>query len=143
MTTDQVIRLLNQLLVLEYRSFAVYLVNASPWMSRPDSPISDTLNDIASDQRGYALRIAERIDDLGSAPDLGTFSMDFTDKNDLSIDYLVNELIVAQQRTIGLVRQIVQALAGDRLSRELAEEVLGSEQAHLEALVALAQPHSS
>ncbi len=63
--------------------------------------------------------------------------MDFTDMHDLSLDYLVKDVIVWQQRGVNRIEQIVAALENDRVARELAQEVLGAERAHLEALAEL------
>ena len=96
------------------------------------------LADIIADQKAMAGRIAELIDARGANVDHGTFPMEFTDLNLLSLDYLLRELVRYQKRDIATIERLIAGLAGDREARELAEEVLGSERAHLEALEELA-----
>ena len=60
--------------------------------------------------------------------------MEYTDTHDLSLDFLVRELIGYQKWLIGQIEQIVARVGDDREARELAQETLGGEKAHLDAL---------
>ena len=79
-------------------------------------------------------RLGELIDARNGRVDRGSFPMEYTDMNMLSLDFLVQEMIRCQKRDIADIERIVAELGADREARELAEEVLGSERAHLEAL---------
>ncbi len=137
----QTIDSLNRLLILEYRSFPMYLTYASPWTHRGDQKAAETLQNIVADQQLMAQRIAELIDRLGGLVETGEYPMEFTDTHFLSLDFLLKELHQRQWHDVAEVERLVARLAGDREARELAEEALGMERAHLEAVEALlAQP---
>lgn len=131
------IEYLNRLLEIEYRSLAIYLGDASPWFSEADAKAVETLKNITADQQAMSRRIAELILDLGGRIEPGEYPTQFTDTHFLSFDYLLKELIYYQRQDIADIEQIVASLAGHREARELAEETLGAERAHFEALEAL------
>jgi hypothetical protein len=60
--------------------------------------------------------------------------------HDLALDFLVKDLVHWQRISISRIETIVAAVQDDRAVRELAQEVLGAERAHLEALLELLQP---
>lgn len=129
--------LLNELLAIEYRSLPMYLTYACPWRHAQDARAAETLQHIVTDQQHMSARLVEEIQDRGGAPEVGDFPMTFTDMHDLSLDYLIKDALVWQQRGVDRIEQIVASLESDRGARELAQEVLGSERAHLEALAEL------
>jgi hypothetical protein len=63
--------------------------------------------------------------------------MEFTDSHFLSMDYLLTEMLRHQRRDVASIQRIAAQLADHPRARELAEETLGSERAHLESLEAL------
>ncbi len=134
------IELLNRLLAIEYRSLPMYLTDATPWTHPGDEKATETLKHVVADQQDMARRVAALIIERGGQILSSAFPTDFTDMNLLSLDFLISEIIRYQRRSITAIERIVAALAHDREARELAEEVLGSERAHLEALAALNQP---
>lgn len=137
------IDILNQLLALEYRSLAQFIKVTSPWVGRDNERAYRTLENIVADQNAYAQRVAELIVARGGIPDSGEFPIEFTDLHMLSLDFLIGELIRMQRYDIELIEDCVARLQGDREARNLAEEILGSERAHLEALEELATPVKS
>lgn len=134
MPPAKTIDLLNELYAIENRSLATYLADACPWTHPGDEPASQALAHILTDQRQMVGRLGELIESRGGRIDRGSFPIEYTDLNLLSLDFLVLELIRCQKRDIADIERIVAALGADREARELAEEVLGSERAHLEAL---------
>ncbi len=128
---------LNRLLEIEYRSFPMYLGDASPWFSDADAKAVLALKNIAADQQAMSQRIAELILDLGGRIEPGEYPTQFTDTHFLSIEFLLKELVYYQRQDIADIEQIVASLTGHREARELAEEALGAERAHLEALESL------
>jgi len=134
MTKANTIRALNDLLALEYRSFPMYLTDAMPWTHPGDEKATATLASIVIDQRVSSQRAAHLVLDRGGALDTGEYPMEYTDTHDLSLDFLIKELISYQKWLIGQIEQIVARVDDDREARELAQETLGSEKAHLEAL---------
>lgn len=136
MASPQTIDVLNRLLVIEYRSFPMYLADASPWVGPGDEAAQTALNNIVTDQRAMSQRIADMILDLGGQIDMGCFPMDFTDMQLLSLEFLLHKLAELQRRDVAAIEQCVAALR-EPAPRALAEECLGAERAHLEALEAL------
>jgi hypothetical protein len=129
---------LNRLLTLEYRSFPIYLTDAAPWTGGPgDDKAAAALDDIVADQQAMAKRIADLILELNGRIEPGEYPMEFTDAHFLSLDYLIKELLRHQQRNIGELEILVRELSDHRRARDLAEETLGSERAHMEAIESL------
>jgi hypothetical protein len=136
-----VIEDLNRLLEIEYRSFPMYLADASPWTTQHDESAGEALKNIVADQQAISQRIGELILQLGGRIAPGEYPMEFTDTHFLSLEYLLKELLGYQRQDVADIGQIVSRLAGHREAQELAEEALGAERAHLEAIEALqAQP---
>jgi hypothetical protein len=129
--------LLNRLLAIEYRSFPTYLTDASPWTQQGDEKATEALANIVADQKATAQRIGEFVLDAGGRVETGEYPMEFTDTHFLSLDFLLKELVRYQRGDVAAIRRIVSQLGDDRAARELAEETLGMERAHLEAMETL------
>lgn len=128
---DHSVELLNQLLAIEYRSLPLYLMDATPWTHPGDQAATVALRSVVKTQRSLAERIATLIGARGGAVDSGEYPMEFTDLNFLSLDYLLKELARCGQRQVAGIESIVDRLL-DTEARELAQEVLGAEKAHIE-----------
>jgi hypothetical protein len=125
---------LNRLLVIQSRSLAMYLSDAAPWTHPGDERARQVLQQIAADQRQFAGRLTEMLLDRRALRGFGEYPMAFTDTHDLSLDYLISELIYYQKQDIGAIEECVAALKDDRPARALAEEVLAAARRHLELL---------
>jgi hypothetical protein len=134
MARSKTIDLLNQLFAIENRTLPTYLADACPWTHPGDESATTALTHILADQQAMVGRLGELIDARGGRVDRGSFPMEYTDMNLLSLDFLLLEMIRCQKRDLVDIERIVAGLGTDREARELAEEVLGSERAHLEAL---------
>ncbi len=128
----QVIDALNRLLAIEYRSLPMYLADADPWVAREHEPLLRALENTVADQRAYSQRIAELILDRGGLLDPGEYPMEFTNLHFLSLDYLMGRLLDYQRQAIADIEQCVARLQSDPPALALAQEVLGSQRAHLE-----------
>lgn len=135
-----VVRKLNRLLAIHVRSFATYLLEAGPWSSGrvDDEEIARTLRNMGRDQRALAERIYAAVQDRRGPVDSGSFPMEFTDKNDLSLDWLLREVLAYHRRDLAGIEQLARSLADDADAEALAQEALGTAKAHLEALESLA-----
>ncbi len=131
---------LNRLLVIVYRSLPLYLADAVPWMHPGDEKAKHVLNHIVADCRLYAGRIAEVLLARRRRFSFGEYPMVFTDTHDLSLDYLINELICYQKEDIAATEKCIVDLATDLPARSLAEEILGNARGHLESLQELLKP---
>lgn len=131
------IELLNRLFQTVTRSLPMYLAEAAdPWMHRGDEKAKETLDNIVADQRAFAARIADYVLDFGML-EPGGYPMEFTDTHFLALDFLIGELLTHQRRDVARIERIVKAIHDDHDAKELAEETLGAERAHLEMLEAL------
>jgi hypothetical protein len=112
----------------------MYLADAAPWTHPGDERATKVLNRIVADYQMYAGRISELLLDRRELNSFGEYPMVFTDTHDLSLDYLVSELIYYQKQDIAAIRQCVDDLRTDLTARALAEEVLGNARGHLQSL---------
>jgi hypothetical protein len=132
------INTLNRLLTILHRSLPMYLSEASPWRQQGDEQAAATLAQIVANQQRDCRRIAELVLERHGAIDLGEFPMEFTDLHFLSLDFLTKELVRYQKRVVADIENCVARLADDPRAHTLAQEVLGSERAHLDLLEELA-----
>jgi bacterioferritin (cytochrome b1) len=128
------IEILNRLLTLEYHSLPAYLAGTSPWVKQGEERAAATLAHIVADQQELAGRIARLIIKRDGQPSLGGFPMEFTDLHMLSLDFLIQECIRWEQRSIAEIEACIAQLKNDPEARLLAEEALGLSKGHLENL---------
>lgn len=128
------IQALNTLLNVLSRSLSAYLANAKPWASIEDQRLRGVLDNLLSDQQRYADRVSEVIIEEGGRPDPGRFPMRFTAKHDLSLGYLVQEILDEQEQGVAVLERCAAQLEGSSSLHALAEEVLGNARGHLDIL---------
>jgi hypothetical protein len=128
---------LQRLLAIQLRSFPMYLSSARPWSQPGSEEAIETLGHIVANQRQMAERIVEALVQREADVDTGHFPMAFTDTHDLSLDYLLGELVRYQERDVQAIGDCVRQLAGDPPLHELAQEALGAAKGHLDTLVEL------
>ena len=134
MTSADPNAVLNRLLVILHRSFPMYLADAPPWMHPGDERANQVLQHIVADYRQYVGRIADLLLDRRRLEGFGEYPMVFTDTHDLSLDYLISELIFYQKQDIAAIQQCIAELSTDFAARSLAEEILGNARGHLQSL---------
>jgi hypothetical protein len=135
------LRQLDRLFGIHYRSFALYVADSGPVNdgTRADESAAKTLRDLVNNNLLYSRRFADAILDRHGDVERDSYPMEFTDKNFLSLDYLIRELTEYQRRDVAHIERIVAALGDDDPdAKELAQESLGAAKAHLEALEAAA-----
>ena len=142
MDSEGSIDVLNRLLTIEMRSLPMYLVNTSSWDDPHNEAAVQTIIHTAEDQQAMASRVARLIQMREGAVVVGEFPMAYTDLNFLSLDFLLRRLVAAQRGDVEAVRRCVEELDNDPIARELAEEILGAEKAHLEAFEELVAQHA-
>lgn len=136
MSAARSVELLNRLLVIEHRSLPQYLAYAALEQTAEAPRLCETLEHIVADQRAMTQRIAQAIEDREGMIDWGGFPMDFTDCHMLAVDFLLRDLLRWQRFDVARIERLVIQLGDDRPARELAQETLGAERAHLEMLEA-------
>jgi hypothetical protein len=127
-------QVLNRALAIVARSFPQYITFAHPYVPVGTEQAFQVLHDIAEDQAFMVERIAAAIDSAGYVSSYGEFSMDFTSKHDLRIDYLLSYAIDCQQQDIAQLEALSNQLATAAASRVLIDETLGMAIAHRELL---------
>ncbi len=138
MNEIQTIQSLSELLRILCRSLPAYLDCAKPWTKSGDRRLPAAIEHLVADQRRYAVRVAEAIVEQGARPDTGRFASIFTAKNDLSLDYLLEEILDQQDQDIAVIEQCAAELEGIPSLHVLAEEILGNARGHLDILRELA-----
>lgn len=131
---NNTVPILNRLVAIHNRSLPMYLSNTRPWTTRRDEAARETLSQIARDQKATVDRLGEMILDYGGVVELGAYPMRFTSTHDLSMEFLVGELIRRQRDDIEAIEQCVRQLGHDTMAKSLAEEALREAKGHLEAL---------
>jgi len=134
MNSTDVIDVLQRLLQVLSRSLVMYLDEARPWVHADDQQAAAALKRLASDRRLYGDLVSCAIVALGGRPDPGRFSGEFIGLNDLDLAYLTDQLIQSQRADVTAAKACVADLAEAPTWRELADEVLGNMQGHLEEM---------
>ncbi len=134
MKAFEAIPVLNRLLALLCRSLPAYLADAKPWARADRWPIRTAFERLVADQQLYAQRVAEAILHRGGRPDPGRFPPEFAAKNDLSSEFLLQEVVAYQEQDISSIEQCAVQLEGDSALHALAEEIQGNAKGHLDML---------
>lgn len=134
---------LNRLLSITQYSLASYLLGSPPWTSRGAEPLVEAACRIAQDQQAQAMRVGRLLVRRHGYAESGQFPTQFTEYNDLALDYLALRLIEHERVLIDEVVRCGEQLAGDPEAKQLAEEVLAGERRHLSLLTRLVLPGST
>ena len=129
---SSIIDILNRMLGIHNASLVSYIKYAEPWVAYGQEESMALVKDAIEDQERSVKILGERILELGGIVQPGAFPLTFTSFHDVSLDYLLNVLLVAQQDDIDVIQQCVNSLEVDTRDRAIAEEILGNAQAHLE-----------
>ncbi len=134
MQAFEAIPALNRLFGLLCRSLPAYLADAKPWTGAGRGQIEAAIERLAADQHRYARRLAEAIAQLGGQPNPGRFPAAFAAKNDLSLDFLLQEVLDCQKQDVVLIAHYAADLERMPALHALAEEILGNAKGHLDVL---------
>jgi hypothetical protein len=134
MNAFETIPVLNQLLSLLCHSLPAYLADVKTLARSEGERVRVALGRLVADQQMYAQRVADAIAERGGRPNPGRFPTEFTAKNDLSLGFLLPEIIDFQRQTVATIEQCVGRLEGESALHALAEEILGNAKGHLDIL---------
>ena len=143
MTSPSNTQTLNRLLIVHYRSLAMYLGYAKPSWHEGDEHAREVFELIVQDQQETVDRLFERIMDSDGGVEFGHFPMEFTGLHDLSFEFLLQKLIEHQRHDIGAIESCIRNLDSDLFARAVAEESLGAAKGHLESLLELQENHAT
>jgi hypothetical protein len=128
-TLDRVATL-NRLLQIHYRSLPMYLASARPWVAPGQENAAEALDLVVADEKRMVEKITQELLAAGADIDVGEFPMTYTDLHDLSVEYLLKEVVESQRHDVAAIEDCVVALRGE----PLAQEALGAAKGHLESL---------
>jgi hypothetical protein len=134
MNPHETIPVLNQLLQVLCRSLPAYLADVKMAGWDVGEAIRLSLERLVADQRMYAQRVAEAISERGGRPNPGAFPTEFTAKNDLSLTFLLREIVDSQRQEVAAITDCVARLENESSLHALAEEILGNAKGHLDIL---------
>jgi hypothetical protein len=137
MNAIEAVPTLNRLLTILCRSLPAYLADAQPWSQLARREVRLAIDRLLADQELYARRVAEAILQCGGRPQPGSFPPEFTAKNDLSLDFLLREVIEHQEEDVAAIEECVEELEIDSSLHALSEEILGNAKGHLDSLMEL------
>ena len=132
--------ILNRLLIIHYRSLAMYLSYAPPWHAYGQDEAGKVLDRIVENQKRMVDRLGRMVLDNGGTVSYGEFPMLFTAWHDVSFDFLLKVLIERQQKEVAVIEKYADALRLTPLAHALAQEALGESKAHLDMLLDLKRP---
>jgi hypothetical protein len=122
---------LNEILVILHRSLPAYLSHAAPWVAFGNDEMHRVLARIVAEKEDHVHHLTELLDARRHTIDRGEFPMDFTSLHDVSLDFLVKQLIRDERQEVARIEACERRLAGDREGRVLVAEVLATAQRHL------------
>jgi hypothetical protein len=134
MSPPSTIEVLNRLLVLHMRSLPMYLGYAPPYQLGRSPKAKAVLDQIVEDHKRTIDRLGSLILDSGGTIDYGEFPMAFTSLHDLSITYLLKQLIERQQRFIAACEKLADMLSMAPYAQAAAREAVGEAKGHLDNL---------
>ena len=134
MNAPEAIPVLERLLRLLCRSLPAYLASARPWAQAHHQDIQAALDRLVSDGQMYAQRVAAAITECGGRPDPGRFSGALASKNDLGLEFLLQEVIQDQQRAAAAIERCAAELEALPPLHSLAEEIYGNVCGHVDVL---------
>ena len=134
MRSKSVVDTLNRMLQVHYHSLPMYVAIACPWIHQGEENAIEAVRDIVDDHRKLSRQIVEAIQQRRGLFDTGEYPIDFTDRHDLSLDFLLGDLIVHLSDDLKVIRECSAALAEDPAAKALADEAAGIAVGHLETL---------
>jgi hypothetical protein len=134
MAQSRTIDILNRLYMLHHRSLPAYLHYAPPDRVRNHPEAREVLAQIVTDQAATADKFATMVLESGGTVIPGEFPMWFTGLHDLSVEYLVGQLIERQGKFIAACEGLADQLALAPYAQAAAREAIGEAKGHLDNL---------
>jgi hypothetical protein len=100
----------------------------------------EALQFIIEDQERTVDRLNELILAGSGSVKYGEFPMAFTGLHDLSLAYLLGQMIERQKVMVQQIATICERLANEPMAQAVAQEILGQAKAHLESMQEAAAP---
>jgi hypothetical protein len=121
----------------EYRSLLQYCREASPYTSVTDRSVRDAMLRIANEESAALEAFGELLERRRvPLPCLGSYPMNFTDLNFVSVRYFIPRLIVEQKQDLAKLEAEVPVLA-DGPARAAVQDLAAIHRRHLKELEGL------
>lgn len=129
---------LNRLFLIHRFSLATYLRGSHEYTHSGDEQAVKALHQIADDHDDCTKRVARLLDDaVGSVPH-SSFPMEFTDHDDIALDYLLPELARHEQQMVDCINQVkADLVAPESELQTLVASMLAKKQNHIERLTSV------
>lgn len=134
MLPDDQHQLLNRIAALHHRSLPTYLTYAKPWVPTGKEDEALVIDDIAADHHDLAERVLRELEKDDRPVHLGDFPMDYTDLNDLSLSFILNEIRIYERNLLATLEELVQWADKDGPVYRLANIAIGMTVGHLQNL---------
>ncbi len=126
--------LLNRILVTHERSLPMYLAFAAPFVGHGDEAASDVLSQIVTDHKYLAEKLHDFLLEHNHPVGHGQWDMNFTSYHDVSLHYLLTEIVRREKSLIADLTKYSQMLEKVPSAKALVQEALGMAKGHLESL---------
>lgn len=126
--------ILNRIAALHHRSLPTYLTYARPWVKTGSESQAGIIEDIAADHHDLVQRILRVLEAEDRPVALGDFPMAYTDLNDLSLDFILQELTRYERRLLKTLEEIATWVDEDQPSYLVVNMAIGMAVGHLENL---------
>ncbi len=97
----------------------------------------EAISAIVDDQNGMVARLSQMVADAQAPPRFGEFPIEYADRHDLDINFLLGLATKYQEQDIASISEIAEQLQLAPAAQSLAEEVLGMAKGHLDSLTEL------
>lgn len=114
---------LNKLFVLLHRSLLQYVGECWPWTAE-DAHATHTLaaiRDVNTAQKQDEALLAEPLHDIGWIIDFGGYPTLYTDLHYVSLNYLLKQIVISQQKIVSELDAATQAYSGTELLKQVAD----------------------
>jgi hypothetical protein len=126
--------LLNRVMAMHERSLPMYLAYAAPFVGHGDEAASEVLSQIVTDHKYLAAKIGDFLVEHNHAVGHGHWDMNFTSLHDVSLHYLLGEVIRGEKTLIADLMKYADKLGNVPAAKALVQEALGMAKGHLESL---------
>ncbi|MCW2899159.1 MAG: bacterioferritin [Streptosporangiaceae bacterium] len=141
---EQVISILNDVLATEIVCWMRYSRHAISASGIDRAQVSGEFTEHAEEERGHAMRVAERISQLGGKPDFDPETLtkrahtSYETFEDDDLRGMLRDNLVAERIVIESYQEIIRWLgAGDVTTRRLMEDILAEEEEHADDILDL------
>jgi bacterioferritin len=129
-SSQQVMQLMHQLFQNEMAGIIRYLHYSFMIMGHNRIPIQKWFRMQATESMNHATLVGEKITSLGGHPPV--LSAQIEETNLHSVDQILRECLVHEERNLGLYRQLVKLAGSDIALEELARDFVRTETEHVD-----------